>query len=120
MKQSNLSPRHVRWQQYLSEFNLEINYVPGSANTFADGLSRRPDLRLIRVPAFIPYDQVLTEIKDGLHRPAEGKRTISKGRAKCSNDFQLCHGLVYYVHNVVIQSPWARKPIGSDVRACRR
>ena len=99
MKQSNLSPRQVRWQQYLSEYNLEVHYVPGSTNTFADGLSRRPDLRLMLISAFIPYDNVLSEIKDGLHQTPEGKRMISKGRAKCNNDFSYCHGLVYYVHN---------------------
>lgn len=98
MSQANLSPRQVRWQQYLSEYNLEVNYVPGSVNSFADGLSRRADLRLMLVSAFIPYDEVLSEIKAGLHSTAEGKRMMGKGRSKSCSEFQLRHGLLYYVH----------------------
>ena len=51
MGQSTLSDRQVRWQQFLSEFNIEVSYVPGAENDFADGLSRRPDLRLMAVGA---------------------------------------------------------------------
>ena len=99
IKQSNLSLRPVRLQQYLSQFNLEINYVPDSTNAFAVSLFRHPELRLMLISAFLPYDQVLTEIKDGLHRTAEREHMISKGRAKSSTNFQSCHALVYYVHN---------------------
>ena len=41
---ANLSPRQVRWQQFLSEYNLSVEYVRGNENTFADGLSCMPDL----------------------------------------------------------------------------
>jgi hypothetical protein len=32
---SNLSPRQVRWQQLLFEYNLTVAYVPGKSNAFA-------------------------------------------------------------------------------------
>jgi Reverse transcriptase (RNA-dependent DNA polymerase)/RNase H-like domain found in reverse transcriptase/Integrase zinc binding domain/Chromo (CHRromatin Organisation MOdifier) domain/Retroviral aspartyl protease len=37
--------RHVRWVQWLTEFNTEIVYRPGATNTVADALSRRPDFQ---------------------------------------------------------------------------
>jgi hypothetical protein len=33
---SNLSPRQVRWQQLLFQYNLTVAYVPGKSNAFAD------------------------------------------------------------------------------------
>ena len=39
-----LSKRHARWKSYFSEFRFTITHLPGTQNTLADGLSRRPDL----------------------------------------------------------------------------
>jgi transposase InsO family protein len=38
-----LSPRHMRWSEFLSRFNFRIKYRPGSVNTRADALSRKPE-----------------------------------------------------------------------------
>jgi RNase H-like domain found in reverse transcriptase/Integrase zinc binding domain len=37
----NLSYRHARWATYLSDFNIVLKSIKGSANIPADGLSRR-------------------------------------------------------------------------------
>jgi hypothetical protein len=66
MTQCNLSARQVRWQTFLSEYNLQVAYIPGSANVFADGLSRRPDLRLMLVGALGSVDGFLKSITDGV------------------------------------------------------
>jgi hypothetical protein len=39
--QDNLSPRQVRWWEFLSRFNFRITYVKGSLNVVADALSRK-------------------------------------------------------------------------------
>ena len=40
MTQKNLSARQHRWLDVLSEFDFEIEYIPGETNGFADALSR--------------------------------------------------------------------------------
>lgn len=45
-QQPQLNARQARWMQLLQEFDMVIQYAPGSTNTVADALSRRPDLRL--------------------------------------------------------------------------
>lgn len=38
-----LSPRHMRWSEFLSRFNFQIIYRPGAANARPDALSRKPE-----------------------------------------------------------------------------
>lgn len=38
-----LSPRHMRWSEFLSRFNFQIVYRPGAANARPDALSRKPE-----------------------------------------------------------------------------
>ena len=99
---ANLSPRLVRWQQFLSEYNLSVEYVRGSENTFADGLSRRPDFRLMLVSAVADIDHLLKEMKDGCRHSVEAKRLVGKARAATPSTrtpYRILHGLLYHVAN---------------------
>src|ERR1700743_3984939 len=40
MRREHFSPRQHRWIDVLSEFNFNIQYIPGKENKFADLLSR--------------------------------------------------------------------------------
>jgi hypothetical protein len=71
MAQTTLSARQVRSQQFQSEYNLSVSYVPGTVNNFADELSRRPDLRLLVTAAAAPYDPWLFKIKDAVKHDPE-------------------------------------------------
>lgn len=102
MSQSTLSARQVRWQQFLSEFNLQVAYIPGDANEFADGLSRRPDLRLMFIGAVAPYDDWLSRIQKAVQQNKESKILLNKARqgpVKVSSDshYALHNGVLYYV-----------------------
>lgn len=47
--QPNLSGRQARWSEILQEYDVVIEYKPGTTNIVADSLSRRPDLQLANV-----------------------------------------------------------------------
>jgi hypothetical protein len=64
--------RLVRWQQFLTSFNLRVHHVAGKANCFADGLSRRPDLRILLTSASAMLDPVARDwfklsVRNNLH-----------------------------------------------------
>ena len=42
--QPHLSPRQIRWSEFLQQFDYEIEYQQGKLNVVADALSRRGDL----------------------------------------------------------------------------
>jgi transposase InsO family protein len=51
-----VNQRHARWSIYLSRFNFAIRYRPGSQNSHADALSRRPDYQTSEGP---PEEQTI-------------------------------------------------------------
>jgi hypothetical protein len=87
----------VRWQQYLSEFNLRINYLPGKSNQFADGLSRD---RLRVVAALAPYDDWLSRITAAVAASPEAsglKHKALNADAKSNNDaYVVLHGVLFW------------------------
>ena len=44
-----LRPRHARWSLFLEDYWFTLSYRPGSENTLADALSRRPDYEPINI-----------------------------------------------------------------------
>ena len=49
--QPHLSPRQVRWSEFLQQFDADIEYQDGRLNVVADALSRRPDWKQNDSPA---------------------------------------------------------------------
>jgi hypothetical protein len=92
----------------MSEYNLEVAYVPGKENDFADGLSRRPDLRLMAVGALSPYDPWLKRINDAVSVNTEAQKfrkqalQRSESGPKCDG-FVLQHGVLYYSANGLLR-----------------
>lgn len=95
LTQAILSPTHVRWQQYLSEYSLSVEYVQGSANRFADGLLRRSDLRLMMVGASADIDTFLVSVKNGYQHDSEARKLLAKVRAgaRSSCAYRILHGV---------------------------
>jgi hypothetical protein len=49
--QRDLSPRQIRWNEVLAQFDTDIKYIPGITNTAADALSRYPYVQESNEPA---------------------------------------------------------------------
>ena len=63
--QKNLSPRLMRWQETLAEFDIQWEYSPGTQNRAADALSRMYlDLDAISELTDSEYDELLYDESD--------------------------------------------------------
>ena len=119
--QSSLSPRQVRWRQFLSDYNLSVAYKPGKANDFADGLSRRPDLRLMIIGAVAPYDPWPIRMKAAYQSDLGAKQLIIQAKQgpvpTGTGAYELLHGVLYLmsqgVHRVYV--PIGTAPSGVPV-----
>jgi hypothetical protein len=61
MTTKELSPRQVRWAQFLATFDFKIIHTRGTENRRADALSRRPDFQGTEHPS----GAILTRTQDG-------------------------------------------------------
>lgn len=69
--QQNMSPRQIRWSEYLQQFDYTIEYKPGVDNVVADALSRRSDhetaltasVNEVTVSTSTNDESILTQIK---------------------------------------------------------
>ena len=64
LTQPKLSAKQARWQEFLAEFDMEIEYRSGRTNQVADALSRRADLARLAQIAQQSASQVSTTIKE--------------------------------------------------------
>lgn len=60
--QKKLIPNQARWQDFLVEFDYELEYKPGKGNVVADALSRKSELADITTT----HCDIQDAIKDGL------------------------------------------------------
>ena len=73
--------------------------MPGKSNVFADGLSRRPDLRLMAVGALGVVHSFLKEICEGVQQKRAAKKCWNAARAASKTSttpYVLKHGVLYY------------------------
>lgn len=71
LTQKKLSPKQVRWQAFLAEFDLE--YKPGKANVVADALSRKAELASVSQPNF---QHLVARIKTGVNEDPKTKALL--------------------------------------------
>lgn len=90
--QKSLTPRQARWKEMLASYDFDIQYRPGSTNTVADALSRRPDHRLN--PIALSTITVMTQ-DDGMLKALQDAYQHDTSALK--DTLQLQDG-VYYRH----------------------
>ena len=57
--QKKLSPKKVRWQEFLAEFDYRLEYKPEKANVVVDALSRKVELATLSMSVGRFYNQML-------------------------------------------------------------
>ena len=61
--QPKLSPKQARWQDFLAEFDMILEYRPGRLNAAADALSRKAQLATVSGQSLEPMVQVVSDLR---------------------------------------------------------
>lgn len=89
--QKKLSPKQARWQDFLAEFDMVMEYKPGRTNQVVDALSCKAELASLRLEWLASIDQLqgtlLTRIKEGLEHDAMAKGLMEMARKERQRDF---------------------------------
>ena len=68
--QKKLTSKQARWQEFLAEFDMVIEYKPGRLNNVADALSRKVELAALSLEANMSVaharTNLLAKVRDGL------------------------------------------------------
>ncbi|GJT50986.1 ATP-binding cassette subfamily C member 8 [Tanacetum coccineum] len=83
--QKKLSPKQARWQDFLAEFDYQLEYKPGKANVVADALSRKAEFAAITQAQFFLQDR----IKEGLEHDPLAKKIIALAKDGRTQRFWL-------------------------------
>lgn len=62
--QKKLSPKQARWQDFLAEFDMWIEYKPGRTNLVADALSRKAELVSLKLQERTAVSQFRSALSD--------------------------------------------------------
>jgi hypothetical protein len=73
--------------------------VPGKTDTFADGLSRRPDLRLQIIDAVAPYDPYLKRVIAAYQHDPVALDVLQRAKTQKGDVFDVVNGVLYAVHD---------------------
>ena len=110
--QPHLSPRQVRWSEFLQQFEFEVEYRQGKTNVVADALSRRADLKTsgeeIEINAVVevvakPSDALKQRVKDAYANDAACSDILSNPRAH-HNHFRVQDGLIFCKEQLYVPS----------------
>jgi hypothetical protein len=95
--QPQLSGRQARWQYVLANYDFNIEYIEGTKNVVADGLSRRPD----HAPPAAPPHRInavtalLADIHQSYLADPDYRSELRKRRTR-SDPLQIRGGFLYY------------------------
>ncbi|RVW76058.1 Retrovirus-related Pol polyprotein from transposon 17.6 [Vitis vinifera] len=90
--QKKLSPKQVRWQDFLAEFDYTLEYKPGSANHVADALSCKAELASITSQ---PQGYIMDLLREGLQHDPVAKSLIALAHEGKTKRFWVEDGLLY-------------------------
>ena len=84
--QKKLSPKQVKWQDFLAEFDYKLEYKSVKANLVADASSRKAELGAM---ISTPQGELTDLIKEGLLHDPLAKNLISLVGEERRSDFEF-------------------------------
>ena len=112
-RQPQLSSQQARWQQFLSEYNYDMEHLAGSDNVAADALSRRPDLQPLQQLTAISCNS--TSVRERLRQAAAADPDYPsrvKQAVDPASGYVLHDGLLYSAPRTPHERPRAYVPAG--------
>jgi hypothetical protein len=89
--------RLVRWQQFLMHFNLQVSHVAGKSNSFADGLSRLPQLSLMLASTTLQLDPLMHDISESQKKERFARCRMQEAlNPKLQNNWRMISGVLFY------------------------
>lgn len=102
LKQKKLTPKQVRWQAFLAEFDFVMEYKLGKGNVVADTLSRKAELASIISQSFPMIDR----IKEGLEQDIQAKNLLGLASQGKTRQFWLEDRVLITKRNRVYVPKW--------------
>ncbi|GKD07985.1 putative nucleotidyltransferase, ribonuclease H [Tanacetum coccineum] len=100
--QKKLSPKQAHWQNFLAEFDYQLEYKPGKANVVADALSRKAEFAAITQAQFFLQDR----IKEGLEHDPLAKKIISLAKDGRTQIFWLKGDMLFTKRDQFYMPKW--------------
>jgi hypothetical protein len=103
--QLKLSPKQERWKDFLTEFDMTIEYRSGRLNVVADALRRKAQLTVLEEEDEFPtsggsqihvLEELHENIKEGLEHDHTMKNIMKQVKDGKTWKFWLCDGLLYF------------------------
>ncbi|PWA81445.1 hypothetical protein CTI12_AA187700 [Artemisia annua] len=100
--QKKLSPKQARWQDFLAEFDYQLEYKPGKANVVADALSRKAEFAAITQAQFFLQDR----IKEGLEHDPFAKKIVDLEKEGKTRRFWLKGDMLFTKGDRLYMPKW--------------
>ncbi|KAJ4967504.1 hypothetical protein NE237_019353 [Protea cynaroides] len=96
--QKKHSPKQARWQDFLVEFDMVLEYQPGRINQLADGLSRKAEFASLKLEQLASISQLRMSlpdrIREGLEKVSMTRSLVDLAREGKTCRFWLDEGLL--------------------------
>ncbi|CAL8989416.1 unnamed protein product [Prunus brigantina] len=100
--QQKLSPKQARWQDFLAEFDYQLEYKQGKTNVVADALSRKAVLAAVAQP----QSSLMQRIREGLLHDPQAKSLLELVKDGKTRRFWLDDGVLYATGKRVYVPRW--------------
>lgn len=98
VKRSSAQTKQARWQDFLAEFDMVLEYKPGRTNQVADALSRKAELAALKLEEVAAVSQlkgvIPDRIREGLDKDPVAKTLMQLAQQGKTRRFWIRDGLL--------------------------